>query len=100
MENKLLQVRLNGVATGIGQAGLAVAILVFLILIIRYFSHYKAKKAGDVVSDINRILTIAVMHLSLEAPILLHKYADNKMNLEHCTLLLLKTSACCSVLRV
>jgi len=73
-EETPLQVRLNGVATFIGKVGLAVAVLVFLILIVRFFTGqtedsdgkpmFKAgkTKVGDAFNGIVKIFAIAVSH--------------------------------------
>eukprot|EP00897_Mesotaenium_endlicherianum_P000664 jgi/Mesen1/10599/ME000086S10136 len=63
-----LQVRLNGVATAIGQAGLAVATLVFVILIVRYFVNFESKKASKVIKDLVDIFSIAVTIVVVAVP--------------------------------
>jgi Ca2+-transporting ATPase len=64
----LLQVRLNGVATFIGKVGLSVAVLVFLILFIRYFltdfKHDKGK-TSQVIKSIVDMFAIAVSMQSI-----------------------------------
>ena len=54
------QVRLNGVATGIGQAGLAVASLVLVILIVRYAVGFQPKPTSQIVKEVVDIFSIAV----------------------------------------
>lgn len=63
-----LQVRLNGVASFIGKVGLAVAVLVFVILIIRYFANYKSKSASQVIKDLTDIFSIAVTIVVVAVP--------------------------------
>lgn len=51
---------MNGVATGIGQAGLAVASLVLVILIVRYSVGFQHKPTSQVIKDVVDIFSIAV----------------------------------------
>ncbi|GAV59710.1 E1-E2_ATPase domain-containing protein/Cation_ATPase_C domain-containing protein/Cation_ATPase_N domain-containing protein/Hydrolase domain-containing protein/CaATP_NAI domain-containing protein [Cephalotus follicularis] len=79
-EETPLQVRLNGVATFIGLVGLAVALLVLVVLIIRYFTGGTTNadgspqfvaghtKASDAVDDIIKIITIAVTIVVVAVP--------------------------------
>ncbi|CAK9225427.1 unnamed protein product [Sphagnum troendelagicum] len=70
-EETPLQVRLNGVATFIGKVGLSVAVLVFLILFIRYFltdfKHDKGK-TSQVIKSIVDIFAIAVTIVVVAVP--------------------------------
>jgi Ca2+-transporting ATPase len=74
-EETPLQVRLNGAATFIGKVGLSVAILVFIIQLIRYFvTDYKTDKLGKhpaevVVQKVLKLFTIAVLIQSLSKPL-------------------------------
>ncbi|RXH71477.1 hypothetical protein DVH24_018832 [Malus domestica] len=75
-EETPLQVRLNGVATFIGIVGLTVALLVLIVLLVRYFTghtknangspQFKAGKTkfGDAIDGAIKIVTIAVRRLS------------------------------------
>ena len=69
-----LQVRLNGVATLIGKAGLFVATLVFIVLIIRYFAiTFKNASAGDrqvmqVIKELVHVFSIAVTIVVVAVP--------------------------------
>ncbi|CAI7835023.1 unnamed protein product [Closterium sp. NIES-53] len=61
-----LQVRLNGLATSIGKLGLVVAVMVFLVLIIRYAVTYVPGKSPvevfkDIVDDFSIAVTIIVV---------------------------------------
>lgn len=79
-EETPLQVRLNGVATFIGIVGLTVALLVFVVLLIRFFTghtknpkgtaQFKAGKTsvGDAVDGAIKILTIAVTIVVVAVP--------------------------------
>ncbi|CAI7843233.1 unnamed protein product [Closterium sp. NIES-54] len=66
------QVRLNGLATSIGKLGLVVAVMVFLVLIIRYAVTYVPGKSPvevfkDIVDDFSiavTIIVVAVRHLA------------------------------------
>ncbi|TXG69533.1 hypothetical protein EZV62_004468 [Acer yangbiense] len=75
-EETPLQVRLNGVATFIGIFGLAVAVLVLAVLLVRFFTGNTSKpdgspqfvkgrtSIGDAVDGVIKIVTIAVRRLS------------------------------------
>lgn len=69
-----LQVRLNGAATLIGKAGLFVATLVFIVLIIRYFAiTFKNASAGDrqvmqVIKELVHVFSIAVTIVVVAVP--------------------------------
>ncbi|KAL3683654.1 hypothetical protein R1sor_001676 [Riccia sorocarpa] len=71
-EETPLQVRLNGVATFIGQIGLSVAVLVFVILFIRFFvvdfKKPENKKASRIIKSIVRIFSIAVTIVVVAVP--------------------------------
>ncbi|KZV28015.1 cation-transporting atpase plant [Dorcoceras hygrometricum] len=79
-EETPLQVRLNGVATFIGVVGLAVAIVVLLVLSIRYFKGqtkdpngnalFKAGKTkiGDAINGFVKIFTVAVTIVVVAVP--------------------------------
>ncbi|KAL2635517.1 hypothetical protein R1flu_006996 [Riccia fluitans] len=70
-EETPLQVRLNGVATFIGQIGLSVAILVFVILFIRFFAvDFKGRnrRASRVIKEIVNIFSIAVTIVVVAVP--------------------------------
>ncbi|KAH6797492.1 autoinhibited Ca2+ -ATPase [Perilla frutescens var. hirtella] len=79
-EETPLQVRLNGVATFIGIAGLAVALLVLLVLVIRFFTgHTKdpngqvqfiagKTKVGDAIDGFIKIFTVAVTIVVVAVP--------------------------------
>eukprot|EP00850_Spirogloea_muscicola_P001670 SM000006S19435 [mRNA] locus=s6:775314:785100:+ [translate_table: standard] len=71
-EETPLQVRLNGVATQIGKYGLIVAVLVFVILFIRYFADFhgaKAKQsASSTIKDVVDIFTVAVTIVVVAVP--------------------------------
>ncbi|CAK8564077.1 unnamed protein product [Lathyrus sativus] len=73
-EETPLQVRLNGLATFIGIAGLAVAIVVLVVLLARYFSGHTKNPDGSVqfmagktsVGDaINRVVKIATIAVTI-----------------------------------
>eukprot|EP00271_Cylindrocystis_brebissonii_P015527 TRINITY_DN38446_c0_g1_i1.p1 TRINITY_DN38446_c0_g1~~TRINITY_DN38446_c0_g1_i1.p1 ORF type:complete len:1112 (-),score=207.67 TRINITY_DN38446_c0_g1_i1:149-3484(-) len=63
-----LQVRLNGAATLIGKAGLTVAGLVLVILLIRYWTSYSPRSTGTVVNDMVAIFAIAVTIVVVAVP--------------------------------
>lgn len=71
-EETPLQVRLNGVATFIGKVGLSVAALVFIILIIRFFTiTYKKpgnKGASKIIVNLVSIFSIAVTIVVVAVP--------------------------------
>eukprot|EP00850_Spirogloea_muscicola_P005399 SM000024S07861 [mRNA] locus=s24:999933:1009593:+ [translate_table: standard] len=71
-EETPLQVRLNGVATQIGKYGLIVAVLVFVILFVRYFADFhgaKAKQsASSTIKDVVDIFTVAVTIVVVAVP--------------------------------
>ncbi|KAJ7555675.1 hypothetical protein O6H91_05G050000 [Diphasiastrum complanatum] len=70
-EETPLQVRLNGVATFIGQIGLTVAIIVFIMLFVRYFAqHFKrgSTKALTALRNVVDILSIAVTIVVVAVP--------------------------------
>ncbi|KAG0623275.1 hypothetical protein M758_3G161600 [Ceratodon purpureus] len=71
-EETPLQVRLNGVATFIGKVGLSIAVLVFIILIIRFFAiDYKLpqnKSASAIIVKIVSIFSIAVTIVVVAVP--------------------------------
>ncbi|CAJ1975835.1 unnamed protein product [Sphenostylis stenocarpa] len=79
-EETPLQVRLNGVATFIGIVGLAVAVVVLLVLLIRYFTghtenpqgeaQFKAgtTKVGDAIDGAIKIVTVAVTIVVVAVP--------------------------------
>jgi len=55
-----LQVRLNGLATGIGKLGLTVAALVLVVLLIRYGVEYTPRPPIQVVKEVVDLLVISV----------------------------------------
>eukprot|EP00475_Leptophrys_vorax_P001529 TRINITY_DN10839_c0_g1_i4.p1 TRINITY_DN10839_c0_g1~~TRINITY_DN10839_c0_g1_i4.p1 ORF type:complete len:975 (+),score=140.04 TRINITY_DN10839_c0_g1_i4:69-2927(+) len=64
-----LQVRLNGLATSIGKLGLVVAVLVFIVLIIRYAVTYvPGKSVTQVFKDIVDNFSIAVTIIVVAVP--------------------------------
>ncbi|KAK4756478.1 hypothetical protein SAY87_006605 [Trapa incisa] len=79
-EETPLQVRLNGVATFIGTVGLAVAALVLIVLLIRYFTGNTRNSDGqvqfirgstsvsDIVDAVIKIVTIAVTIVVVAVP--------------------------------
>ncbi|XP_012080805.1 calcium-transporting ATPase 10, plasma membrane-type isoform X1 [Jatropha curcas] len=79
-EETPLQVRLNGVATFIGVVGLAVALIVFIVLLVRFFTghsknpngsrQFTAGKTsiGDAVDGVIKILTVAVTIVVVAVP--------------------------------
>lgn len=79
-EETPLQVRLNGVATFIGFVGLGVAVLVLIVLVIRYFSghsydpegrrQFKAgtTKVGTAIDGAIKIFTVAVTIVVVAVP--------------------------------
>ncbi|CAM6102585.1 unnamed protein product [Calypogeia fissa] len=69
-EETPLQVRLNGAATFIGQIGLSVAVLVFIILFIRFFAvdFKKNNKASNAIQEIVNIFAIAVTIVVVAVP--------------------------------
>ncbi|KAJ9693332.1 hypothetical protein PVL29_012195 [Vitis rotundifolia] len=79
-EETPLQVRLNGVATFIGIVGLAVAVSVLAVLLIRYFTGHTrdsdgkvqfksgVTSLGDAVDDVIKIITIAVTIVVVAVP--------------------------------
>ncbi|RVW31869.1 Calcium-transporting ATPase 8, plasma membrane-type [Vitis vinifera] len=79
-EETPLQVRLNGVATFIGIVGLAVAVSVLAVLLIRYFTGHTrdsdgtvqfkrgVTSFGDAVDDVIKIITIAVTIVVVAVP--------------------------------
>ncbi|GAB4838302.1 Calcium-transporting ATPase 10, plasma membrane-type [Ancistrocladus abbreviatus] len=79
-EETPLQVRLNGLATFIGIAGLSVAVLVLVVLLIRYFTghtsnsgvaaQFKAGKTSvsDAIDGVIKIVTIAVTIVVVAVP--------------------------------
>ncbi|CAI9099300.1 OLC1v1036095C1 [Oldenlandia corymbosa var. corymbosa] len=79
-EETPLQVRLNGVATFIGIVGLAVALLVLIVLVIRYFTghtydpngtvQFKAgkTKVGKAIDGAIKIFTVAVTIVVVAVP--------------------------------
>ncbi|KAG0598154.1 hypothetical protein M758_12G050700 [Ceratodon purpureus] len=71
-EETPLQVRLNGVATFIGKVGLTVAVLVFVILFIRFFAiDYKKpqyKKPSKIIVQIVEMFSIAVTIVVVAVP--------------------------------
>ncbi|XP_057855556.2 calcium-transporting ATPase 5, plasma membrane-type isoform X1 [Cryptomeria japonica] len=79
-EETPLQVRLNGVATFIGKVGLTVAVVVLIVLLIRYFtghteetadtSKFKAGKTkfGDAMNGVVEIFAIAVTIVVVAVP--------------------------------
>ncbi|XP_034695964.1 calcium-transporting ATPase 9, plasma membrane-type isoform X1 [Vitis riparia] len=79
-EETPLQVRLNGVATFIGIVGLAVALSVLAVLLIRYFTGHTrdsdgtvqfksgVTSFGDAVDDVIKIITIAVTIVVVAVP--------------------------------
>ncbi|XP_047322327.1 calcium-transporting ATPase 10, plasma membrane-type-like [Impatiens glandulifera] len=79
-EETPLQVRLNGVATFIGFVGLSVAIIVLVVLIIRYFTGHSKNsdgsiqfihgvtKFGKAIDGVIRIFTVAVTIVVVAVP--------------------------------
>ncbi|XP_058755663.1 calcium-transporting ATPase 10, plasma membrane-type-like isoform X2 [Vicia villosa] len=79
-EETPLQVRLNGLATFIGIAGLAVAIIVLVVLLARYFSGHTKNpdgsvqfiagktSVGDAINGVVKIATIAVTIVVVAVP--------------------------------
>jgi Ca2+-transporting ATPase len=79
-EETPLQVRLNGVATFIGKAGVIVAVLVFVIVLIRFFTGHTEDsngkplfqagktKVGDIINEIVKIFAIAVTIVVVAVP--------------------------------
>ncbi|KAL8149433.1 hypothetical protein AgCh_006441 [Apium graveolens] len=79
-EETPLQVRLNGVATFVGMVGLAVAVLVLVVLLARYFTgHSKATKdspkyvagktsVSDAIDGAIKIFTVAVTIVVVAVP--------------------------------
>ncbi|KAK0572092.1 hypothetical protein LWI29_033831 [Acer saccharum] len=79
-EETPLQVRLNGVATFIGIVGLAVAFIVLVVLLVRYFTGHTKNpdgsvpftpgktKVGDAVDGAIKILTVAVTIVVVAVP--------------------------------
>ncbi|KAK4838265.1 hypothetical protein QYF36_012378 [Acer negundo] len=79
-EETPLQVRLNGVATFIGIVGLAVAVLVLAVLLVRFFTGNTTKpdgsaqfvkgstSLGDAVDGVIKIVTIAVTIVVVAVP--------------------------------
>lgn len=79
-EETPLQVRLNGVATFIGIIGLTVALLVLVVLLVRYFtgtttdangkSQFTAGKTsiGDAINDVIKVITVAVTIVVVAVP--------------------------------
>jgi Ca2+-transporting ATPase len=79
-EETPLQVRLNGVATFIGKVGLAVAVVVFLILMVRFFTGHTEDsngkpmftagktKVGEAFNGIVKIFAIAVTIVVVAVP--------------------------------
>ncbi|GMN55248.1 hypothetical protein TIFTF001_024359 [Ficus carica] len=79
-EETPLQVRLNGVATFIGIVGLAVAFVVLVVLLVRYFTGHSENpdgsrqftagqtKVGDAVDGAIKILTVAVTIVVVAVP--------------------------------
>ncbi|KAK3221270.1 hypothetical protein Dsin_008295 [Dipteronia sinensis] len=79
-EETPLQVRLNGVATFIGIVGLAVALIVLVVLLARYFTGHTKNpdgsvpftpgktKVGDAVDGAIKILTVAVTIVVVAVP--------------------------------
>jgi Ca2+-transporting ATPase len=69
-----LQVRLSGAATLIGKVGLYVAILVFVILIIRYFAitfqnaSARDRKASAIIKEVVHVFSIAVTIVVVAVP--------------------------------
>ncbi|XP_024382480.1 calcium-transporting ATPase 8, plasma membrane-type [Physcomitrium patens] len=71
-EETPLQVRLNGVATFIGKVGLTVAGVVFIILIIRFFTidfkQPENRKSSNILTHIVEIFSIAVVIVVVAVP--------------------------------
>ncbi|XP_073154857.1 calcium-transporting ATPase 10, plasma membrane-type-like isoform X2 [Henckelia pumila] len=79
-EETPLQVRLNGVATFIGIVGLAVAIIVLLVLLVRYFKGQTKDpngnalftagktKVGDAINGFVKLFTVAVTIVVVAVP--------------------------------
>lgn len=79
-EETPLQVRLNGVATFIGVVGLSVAILVLIVLVIRYFTGHTTNPDGSVqfiagktkfskaIDGVIKIFTVAVTIVVVAVP--------------------------------
>ncbi|CAI5499993.1 unnamed protein product [Closterium sp. Naga37s-1] len=91
-----LQVRLNGLATSIGKLGLVVAVMVFLVLIIRYAVTYVPGKSPvevfkDIVDDFSIAVTIIVVAVPEGLPLAvtltlaysMHKMMNDKALVRH-----------------